>query len=222
MVSELFVKKYRDFPVNERELLRYSGCQGAESGSDVALMAAKCAEEILKSNTLTYGVCYRVLSINSVDADNNIDFGLIRLKSANLVKLLDGCSHAVFLAATIGHGIDRFIHRSVRMEPAKSVFMQAFGAERIETMLDTFCEELPAYLEPLRELKDSDFSEYKGNIKITPRFSPGFGDLPLSIQPEFLSILDTSRKLGITINDGFLMSPSKSVTAIIGVKFTKG
>jgi cobalamin-dependent methionine synthase I len=52
----------------------------------------------------------------------------------------------------------------------------------------------------------------------TGRFSPGYGDMPLEIQEELLSLLEGSRLLGITLTDSGLMSPSKSVTALIGLK----
>ncbi|MCR5275107.1 MAG: Vitamin B12 dependent methionine synthase activation subunit, partial [Clostridiales bacterium] len=49
-------------------------------------------------------------------------------------------------------------------------------------------------------------------------FSPGYGDLPIEVQKEFLPLLDAERRLGITLSDSYLMSPSKSVTAIIGIE----
>ena len=49
------------------------------------------------------------------------------------------------------------------------------------------------------------------------RFSPGYGDLPLSIQPEFLRTLDATRRMGIVVNAGGLMVPTKSVTAVVGL-----
>ena len=52
---------------------------------------------------------------------------------------------------------------------------------------------------------------------LTDRFSPGYGDLPLSLQADFLRATDAGRKLGITANESFLMLPSKSVTAVIGL-----
>ena len=56
---------------------------------------------------------------------------------------------------------------------------------------------------------------------ITSRFSPGYGDLPLTVQRNFLTILDTSRKIGLTVTESFLMVPSKSVSAIIGISPTE-
>ena len=49
-----------------------------------------------------------------------------------------------------------------------------------------------------------------------PRFSPGYGDLSLEVQKEIFSLLDCPRKIGVSLGDSLLMTPSKSVTAIIG------
>ena len=53
-----------------------------------------------------------------------------------------------------------------------------------------------------------------------PRFSPGYGDLPLALQTDFARILDMPRTVGVTLTDTLLMVPSKSVTAIIGLSET--
>jgi cobalamin-dependent methionine synthase I len=52
----------------------------------------------------------------------------------------------------------------------------------------------------------------------TPRFSPGYGDLPLEIQKPLLSFLDAEKTVGITLSSSLLMTPTKSITAIAGIK----
>ena len=54
--------------------------------------------------------------------------------------------------------------------------------------------------------------------QLTSRFSPGYGDLPLAMQQDVMEALDCGRTVGITLTDSLLMTPSKSVTAIIGMK----
>ena len=49
------------------------------------------------------------------------------------------------------------------------------------------------------------------------RFSPGFGDLPLAVQPAFLAALDAPRRIGLTATAGNLLVPTKSVTAVVGL-----
>lgn len=209
MVSEVFLKSYSDFEVNEKEVLRYAGCREISMDDPAVALMRECAKEVIKPQVISYNISYRILPISSMDEKSgDIDFEIIKVNSRKLNINLEGCSYAVFFAATIGSGIDRYIYKYNKINPAKALFMQAIGAERIETMLDAFVAELPEIV-----------GEYFGKeVLIRPRFSPGFGDLSLSIQPDFLQIVNATKRLGITLNDSLLMSPSKSVTAIAGVR----
>ena len=51
---------------------------------------------------------------------------------------------------------------------------------------------------------------------LTYRYSPGYGDYPVTMQQRFLEILDAPRKIGLSRNESYLLTPAKSVTAIIG------
>lgn len=115
--------------------------------------------------------------------------------SKDLKKHLEGCNKVILFAATVGIGIDRLIARYASASPTKSLLFQAIGAERIEALCDEF---------------NSDF--------VGSRFSPGYGDLPLEFQREIFKVLDCPKRIGLTLNESMLMSPTKSVTAIIGVK----
>jgi len=54
------------------------------------------------------------------------------------------------------------------------------------------------------------------------RFSPGYGDLPLSIQPQMISATNANKYLHISVNESLLMIPQKSITAIIGIRSEAG
>lgn len=207
MNSEIFVHKYDNLPVKMNEILRYSGCTGTDDEALLKL-AKDSVREVEKASCIKFSVCYRVLSVGFL-SDYEMDFGVIKITSSDLAKCISGCEKAVFLAATVGQDIDRIIRKYNKTDSARALFMQAIGAERVETMLDDFCDRFSTVI------KEDTGIEIAG---VTPRFSPGYGDLALGIQPEFLKIIDANRKLGIAINDSLLMSPSKSVTAIMGIK----
>ena len=186
--------------VNVREVLRYMGVTGDADEAVLALLNS-CLEEA--ENVFTPRVCYREQEIcREGDA---IALGFARVQSASLSKNLDGCEGIVLFAATVGLGIDRVIATYTRTSPARAVCMQAVGAERIEALCDTFCKDLQA--------------TYAKNGKVLrPRFSPGYGDLPLELQKDIFNALDCPKRIGLTLNDSMLMSPTKSVTAIVGLK----
>ena len=54
-------------------------------------------------------------------------------------------------------------------------------------------------------------------LYLTDRFSPGYGDLPLSLQPQLLAACDAPRRLGVTLTQSLLMLPQKSVSVVIGL-----
>ena len=56
----------------------------------------------------------------------------------------------------------------------------------------------------------SELLKTRGSVNLftRPRFSPGYGDLPLTVQKDFFRVLDCTRKIGLSLNDSLLMSPS--------------
>ncbi len=110
------------------------------------------------------------------------------------------------LAATVGVGLDRLIRKYAQTSPAKAVMLQAIGTERVEALCDAVGALLAA----------------ECGCTAAERFSPGYGDLPLSVQREVLARLEAAKWIGVTLNDSLLMSPSKSVTAFVGVSHKSG
>ena len=52
---------------------------------------------------------------------------------------------------------------------------------------------------------------------LTGRFSPGYGDWPIGVQPLVAAALDTARRVGLCVTENDLMTPRKSVTALLGL-----
>jgi len=139
---------------------------------------------------LTYRVCYGEFPI-TIDG-TRIDFGFTAIESTTLAKFLDGAHAAILLAATVGAALDRLIARASVTSPTKALLFDAIGVERVEALCDTFSG--------------------------SPRFSPGYGDLPLDFQREIFRALDCPKRIGLSLTDSLLMTPSKSVTAILPIK----
>ena len=181
---------------NERECLRYAGTTPQAVSAEERSLFEGCLKEVEKK--LTYKVCWGRFPVRRTE--NGLDFGFFKTDSKALMKNLEGCEEIIVFAATIGLEIDRLIRRYSSLSPAKALFFQAIGAERIESLCDAFCDDLKG----------------KG-LQLRPRFSPGYGDLPLELQKDLFRVLDCPRKIGLSLNESLLMSPSKSVTAIIGI-----
>lgn len=143
------------------------------------------------------------------EAERSLDYKLCFMKSTvsecevlkNFEDTLGKPSEYIMFAATVGHSIDRLIARYERLQPSKALLLQGIGAERVEALCDAFQEELSRM--------------YQGCI--TRRVSPGYGKLKLELQKDFFDILDINRKIGISLGESLLMTPSKSVTAVFGI-----
>ncbi len=196
--NNICVKTYPPPGIIRKEILRYAGVSGDTPELDGIIN--ECITEA--DSLLTYKVCYRTVTVNKIG--NEIDFGFFKTDSSDLQKNLSGCSAAVIFAATVGAGIDRLIARYNRISPAKGLILQSLGTERVESLCDAFNNEIN------KQMNEMGYST-------RPRFSPGYGDLPLSLQRGIFPLLDCPRKIGLTLNESLLMSPSKSVTAIIGL-----
>ena len=62
----------------------------------------------------------------------------------------------------------------------------------------------------------------KDGLYLRPRYSPGYGDLPLEMQRDISRILNMPKEIGVSLTQSLLMTPSKSVTALIGVSEEPG
>ena len=68
------------------------------------------------------------------------------------------------------------------------------------------------------ETEDEIRKELAPGESLVSRYSPGYGDFPLAAQRTLLALLDAPRRAGVSLTDSLLMVPSKSVSAVIGVK----
>ncbi|MBR6909262.1 MAG: hypothetical protein IKN35_03120 [Lachnospiraceae bacterium] len=204
--------------LNRGEILRYAGFPAAvlrakgKGKEDESFMEIPSDEElskkledviVLTKGQLTFRISYVCAKIDR-DADG---YPVLPFEqhSSDLKRNLENCKGVIIFAATIGAGIDRLIRRYERTSPATGILLQGIGAERVESMVDAFNELVK------EEAK-------KAGLKAHPRYSPGYGDLPITVQPHLLKLVDAERRLGITLNASLMMSPSKSVTAIIGIE----
>ena len=195
MSGAVCTRTYGEPPFNVEMAMRFAGCR--TSDEDVRNLVMSCAQQALPE--LSYRVCYRVFPITVREDGVTFPFGSV--DSHSLADHLQGCGPAVLFGATVGLGLDRLLFRVGHTSPARGVCLQAIGAERIEALCDCF---------------EADVRGEYGSIR--SRFSPGYGDLSLDFQNDLFRVLDCQRTIGLVLNESMLMSPSKSVTAIIGVE----
>ena len=116
--------------------------------------------------------------------------------------MLGGSEKCVILVCTLGLTFDAWLRQEQARDMQRAVMLDALGSSFVEAACDAAEREIAAHL-PRKHLTD--------------RFSPGYGDLPLALQPRLLEAADATRRLGVYETDTHLMNPQKSVTALIGV-----
>jgi len=183
----------------QKEVLRYLGYRGVQADerivSQITLVAEELATDVNAKNIFGIWDC-------QAESDT-VTLGEMNIKSRDLACHLRGCSHAVLLAATLGTGADTLIRRYSALDMEKALIAQAVCTAMIERYCDTVvCE---AAQSPRLE-----------GLYPTTRFSPGYGDFEISWQKDMLKLLDCKKRIALTLTDGYMLIPSKSVTAFVG------
>ena len=180
--------------IKRRDVLCYLRYRGQEISPE---LDAKITEAI--------NICRDNLQLKNIIRKYKIDRKNKTLVGTNLVlggnsiwKHLEGCDEAYLFAATIGFEVERQINKYFIKDRTIAVILDAAATAAIESYCDELCDELPG--------------------EITSRFSCGYGDFDISHQKIICQVLDTQRNIGVFTNSSYMLSPQKSVTAVIGVK----
>lgn len=150
----------------------------------------------------------RVASFDTVASDTGIvlEGTQIVLGGMLAAKHFHHCSQIVAVLATMGMQSELLLKKYFAENSEKAVVLDACLTMLIEKYLDNIEEEIKASLVA---------NSHKSCV--TTRISCGYGDLELSHQKQLLSVL-RGNILGVFMNDSYMLTPNKSVIALIGVK----
>ena len=187
--------------VNRKEVERYLGYRGLTTIDEkMQSVIEDCIREM--EEAMTPRCIYKTFPIEW-DGES-CEFAGIRVEPGNLTRNLKGCKEIVMLAVTIGPGADRLVKRSEIRDMLKAYTYQAVGAAAVEAWCDEVNERIK------QEATDKE-------LYARPRFSPGYGDFPLEVQKDFERILEMPKSIGVSLSESLLMTPTKSITAVIGL-----
>ena len=190
----IYKKPCNELEISKKDIEIYLGYYGIKPDSSTDSMIEECISEF--NEKVVFRACFTVLP---VEFESKISLGNLDFCSNSLKKNLDGCEKAYLFAATAGSESQRIIAKNSVISPLRGIVSDCVGSAAIEAFCDKFnCE-----------FENRDF--------LRPRFSPGYGDLPLECQKQLLGLLDAKKNIGLSLNESLMMSPSKSVTAIIGI-----
>lgn len=182
-----------------REALRYLGVKGEPDRATletVAAVGARLTEQVQPKHT------YRVFSLRFAEGNVALEGTDVVLTGGMAEGMLKDCDRAVILLCTLGAGFETLYRAEQARDAARAAMLDACGSAWVEAGCDEAEKEIAA--------------RFPG-VYLTDRFSPGYGDLPLTLQPALCALLDGEKRLGVQVTKSLLMNPSKSVTAVIGL-----
>lgn len=191
-----------ELQINKEEVLRYLGYKGQDIDENLNATINECREEIKQVITPRFVCSYKNIKQNDEGVEV-ITTNLI-LKGKDIKDHLKNSNECVLMAVTLGNQVERQTRLYGKTNLTKALILDACATTAVEEICD---------------IVENSVKE-KANLKgmdITFRYSPGYGDLPLDIQNNFLSALDAQKKIGLTVSENNLLFPRKSVTAIIGI-----
>lgn len=181
--------------IDPKDVAVYMSYFSVKNDETVNPLVCSCSDEFLKA--ASFNACFSKVPVKI--SDDCVDLGFMKTKSQSLRKNLEECDYAYILAATTGINAHRLIERNSVISPLKGIVTDCIGSAAIEA----FCDKIN--------------SSFENPEFLRPRFSPGYGDLPLDCQKDITEFLQTGKNIGMSLTESLMMVPVKSVTAIIGI-----
>lgn len=184
------------------EALRYLGYHGTQQPDEAVQQSLdRCADEL--QNVVAPKSVFQAFPLTH-PVEGTMKLADVFIHSKNLSRTLKGCTSVYLMAATLGIDVDRLIARASAVRMSDAVMYQAIAA----AMIEAYCDEVNDVLRQEAE---------RVGLYCRPRFSPGYGDFRIEHQRDFSRLLNTPKKIGLTVTESCLLVPIKSVTALIGL-----
>ncbi len=188
--------------ISRPEIWRYLGYKDERPEEEICTLIEDCLKELEEAaapRQVSRRVACRI-------EDQTVRLDTLQTASRSLAQHLAGCNEAFLFAATLGTEVDQLLRRYSRIRVSRATVLQAAAAAMVEAWCNQCQEQLQKPLD---------------GLYLRPRFSPGYGDLSLDFQRPLLQYLEAGKRIGLGLTDSMLMTPSKSVSAIIGITADK-
>lgn len=190
------------YPTNKDEVLRYLGHKNQQIDKATDALIDECMQEmrgLIKEKSI-----YRFFNIDRKDNKARLRETNLTLIGEDIKDHLKDSQQCILMAVTLGVDVDFKIRYYEKISMTRALILDACATTAIEEICDKICEDL-------EKMVSSE------NKTLTSRYSPGYGDLPIDIQKDFLTVLGAQKAIGLTSSSHSILIPRKSVTAIIGV-----
>ncbi|MDD6289285.1 MAG: hypothetical protein PUA57_03715 [Eggerthellales bacterium] len=192
--------------VDRLQALRYLGYTDQAMDPDLERRFAQQAQEV--ESRLQASYCWQLfpleLALRYGLPLTLVGEGALELPGSQIARHLRGAVAVVLAAATLGFDCERRLTQLSATSPADQLLYSTCSSSAVESGLDAARARIDALLEP-------------AGFHTGPPFAPGYGDLPIAVQPRFLEVLGAQRSIGLSVTAGGVLVPVKSVTACLGV-----
>lgn len=192
-----------NYDIDEKEVYRYLGFHEGQHKltKNMQDLVESCI--VSMKNIAQERMIYTPF-LDIVKKDDKTMIDTMELIGTDIMAHLKHCDRAVLMAVTIGNQVDATLRKYEAIDMTKAVIMDAVSNVLVEKLAD-ICEN------EIRMLAKEN------GLYLTGRYSPGYGDMPISSQKDLLNILSAERRAGITLTPTNLMIPRKSITAVLGL-----
>lgn len=176
--------------INKEEVLRYMGTRSAAEPNIVSMV-----DKYILESAGYLAPRYALREFNIIrDENDRIFIDKVSLDGTDIAHFLKDSYKCYLMCATIGYEIEREIDKAATKSTLIELIIESIGSAAVENL----CDKVQASID-----------------KNLARFSPGYGDFPLDIQPAIIKLLNAAKLIGVSVSDMMLLTPRKSVTAII-------
>lgn len=188
--------------INRDEVLRYLGYRNQVIDENILRLIDECIDETRYLAESRY--VYKFFEIDNDNGKITLRNSKIELSGKNIFDHLKDSKVCILMSATTGSAIDMKIRYYEKINMTKALILDACASTAIEEVCDNAGSEIKEKL-------------INQNKTITSRFSPGYGDLPMDLQRQFILVLEAGKAIGLTASSSNILIPRKSVTAIMGI-----
>lgn len=180
--------------IRQKDILQFLGYGDGKASDDIMEIIVQMKEHVL--SIMEPRFIYHVFALSN-GQPQGCD---LSLKGKDIQRLLKESHACIIMAATLGARVDMEMKRLQVQDMTKAIVFDACANAAVEGVCDELQEELT-----------------KTYPYLTDRYSCGYGDLPITLQKQFVQVLDASKKIGLYVNESSVLVPLKSVTAILGI-----
>ncbi len=191
-----------DISISKSEIMRYLGYKKGSSDKRLDGEIMDAVEEL--ERTALFNYVYRDFDVKEDENRLILKDSPIVIESKKLKSHLINSKRAVVMAVTLGFQVEKKLKYFSKLDLSKGIVYEACAAALIEELCD--------YVQSEIEAEACEEGYY-----ITDRYSPGYGDLSLEVQPQIIKALEAQKRIGLSTTENHILIPRKSVTAIIGL-----